>query len=365
VKNRVNGVETHVTMSDEGMVRATTMGKLWLAVVTAAFAAGACDGEQARPADGAETECVGAKCDVPVGEGEDLCEGRRSAAFTEGKEAFTPSALRWSCNDVPGVTAEDRGQEYCEYWAILETDSNVHELGRVAPGGRGELPVHPELSDDELSYLEDADRDTIVGACVFSSWNRDKDASCSDCDDLLGLPVDREHFQARISFNSFGAAKDILERCSDGTAPDGGLRDDPFFQGCLHADDMFGTGWRKSDATICSAAVEMSECSCRLTTGGSMVDLGLPSEPGFHLGSWEAQNSVPEPCHYIKMDDDESRVLVACEVTAGEALDNMHDLKQWCREGYGERIVVHVPIEPSVVECDESCGQYPWVLTDD
>lgn len=351
-------------MKPGGLVRAASTLGLAFVVIAAALSAGACDGEEARPAAGGETECVGAKCDTPVGEGEDLCEGRRNAAFTEGKEAFTPTALRWSCNDVPGVTAEDRGQEYCEYWAVLQTESNVHELGRVASGGRGEMPVQPDLTDDELVYLEDADPDTVVGACVFSSWNNDKSASCSDCEDLLGLPVDAEHFQARVGFNSFSAAKDILEKCADGSAPAGGLRDDPFFQGCLHADDMFGTGWRKSDATICSASVEMEECGCRLTNGGSLVDLGLPNEPGFHLGSWESQTDVPDPCHYIKMDDDESRVLVACEVTAGEVLDNMQDLKQWCREGYGERIVVHVPIEPSAVECDESCGEYPWVLKD-
>ena len=280
MKNAVNETSRDVTIEHRGMVRAATTLGLTSVFFAVALGVGGCDGEEARPAAGGETECVGAKCDTPVGEGQDLCEGRRNGAFTDGKEAFTPTALRWSCNDVPGVTAGDRGQEYCEYWAVLQTESNVHQLGRVSSDGRGEMPVFPELTDDEMFYLEDAPPDTVVGACVFSSWNRDKSASCSDCEDLLGLRVDAENFQARINFNSFGAAKDILEKCSDGSAPAGGLRDDPFFQGCLHADDMFGTGWRKSDATICSAAVEMEECGCRLTNGGSMVDLGLPDEPG-------------------------------------------------------------------------------------
>ena len=322
-----------------------------------------CDAESSGRGEVAPepSECVGAKCDTPVGEGEDLCKGRRDAAFTKGKEAFVSTALRWSCSDVPGVTVEDRGQEYCEYWAVARLGDETLALGRLE--GSGESDVGLAFTPEQQETLEALPSTEVIGACVFSSWNGDKDATCDDCEGILDLPATAEHFQARKSFNTLAAAEDLLKLCGDGTAPSGELRDDSFYRGCLHAHDAFGTGWRKSDATICSAAVALSECGCQLPDGAPLTTLARPDKPGFQLGSWADADAVPSGCHYVDIDDDSSRVVVACEVTASQVLDQGHDLKSWCRQQFAERIVVHVPIDPSAVQCDASCSAEPWVLS--
>ena len=361
----MNGGGAGVTMTHVGCLRFTGELAAKSALIAVVLAAGGCDEEAARPGGAMETECVGAKCDTPSGEGSELCEGRRNAAFTNGKEAFTPTSLRWSCNDVPGVTAQDRGQEYCEYWALLRTESNVHQLGRVDSDGRSELPVSPDLTDDELFYLEEAEPDDVVGACVFSSWKSGPERHVLGLRRSAGPSRRRRQLPSQPQvqhaggwpWTSWSSARTVPRRpTACGRTRSTGAACTPTI--------CSATGWRKSDATICSAAVQMAECSCRLTSGAPMTDLGRPDDPGFVLGSWESEDDVPDPCHYIRMDDAGSKVLVACEITAREARDNMHDLKQWCREGYGERIVVHVPVDPSAVECDGSCGETPWVLTD-
>lgn len=326
------------------------------------LASGCDDRGAARDAEGPEaTECVGAKCDVPTGEGEDLCRERRDTAFANGKSAFTPTALRWSCSDVPGVTEADRGQEYCEYWAIATLDEEQLAFGRI--DGSSETDNGLALTDAQRDALASRDGSDVIGACMFSSWNVDRDASCSDCEGILGFRANADNFQARMSFNSFGAAKDLLDQCSTGQARDGGLRDDAYYRGCLHADDLFSTGWRKSDGAICSATIAMTDCGCTLASGGGFDELGVPNEPGFHLGSWDEQNAPPPGCHYVSIDDNASRVLVACEMTVDALVDNQQDLKGWCRETYAERVVVHVPIDPTAVRCDASCAEQPWVLS--
>src|SRR5689334_18767463 len=52
---------------------------------------------------------------------EALCQDRSSAVLRTDQPAFTPNAIRWSCSDVAGVNNnnnDDRGQEYCEYFAM-------------------------------------------------------------------------------------------------------------------------------------------------------------------------------------------------------------------------------------------------------
>ncbi|MEM6992873.1 MAG: hypothetical protein AAF721_20325 [Myxococcota bacterium] len=343
------------------MVKRTT---LWLSLLAGAGLAAACDEDDGRGAEATgATECVGAKCDVPTGEAEDLCGGRRDAAFTTGKEAFTSTGLRWSCNDVAGVTVGDRGQEYCEYWAIARIGDDQYALGR-ADRGSGESDVGIDFTDAQRETLEDTDPTEVVAACMFSSWNGDQAATCAECKGILGFEATTDNFQARKNFNSLGAAEDLLRECTGKDAIAGGVRDDAFYRGCLHAHDAFGTGWRKSDATICAAAVALDECSCELKDGSPLTALALPNEPGFRLGSWDDASGLPSGCHYVAIDDGSAPVVVACEVTAADVLDHGQDLKTFCRESFAERVVVHVPIDPSAVQCDASCDAQPWVLRD-
>src|SRR5688500_12852411 len=50
---------------------------------------------------------------------EPACYDRRLEAFNPNRLSFTPTALRWSCADIDSTPANERGQEYCEYFAIV------------------------------------------------------------------------------------------------------------------------------------------------------------------------------------------------------------------------------------------------------
>ena len=51
------------------------------------------------------------------------CEARKSDALDSAQKAFTKDNIRWACADVEGVNTngrDDRGQEYCEYFAAVQ-----------------------------------------------------------------------------------------------------------------------------------------------------------------------------------------------------------------------------------------------------
>ena len=82
-------------------------------------ACGSDDGTGVRQLENNDCATTG-KCDLPDDPAEVSCTKRRADAYTEARSAFTEGFLRWSCADVAGVTEDDRGQEYCEYFAIAQ-----------------------------------------------------------------------------------------------------------------------------------------------------------------------------------------------------------------------------------------------------
>ena len=147
-----------------------------------------------------EADCNGAKCDTPGDTanrecremcGDDsscfddcredkslaFCEARRDDALASAQRAFTSTAIRWSCADVEGVNTvggDDRGQEYCEYMAIVQPPPL--EEGKEPPSsqafGRRSQDLGFELTEDQMFQLED-EPDAIVGQCLFTSWHQD------------------------------------------------------------------------------------------------------------------------------------------------------------------------------------------------
>lgn len=334
----------------------------WLAVMAVGGLAPACDESNDGRTPGGEdpgaAACVGSKCDTPDGTpAEEACRDRRDEAFVYGREAMTADAIRWSCRDVAGVTEGDRGQEYCEYWAIADLGNGPVQYGEPL-GDRKESDPELRLTYDEIDELDRLPTDEVIGACVFTSWNHDRDASCSDCGDIAGIPVTNS-FQATHVVNSFGAAKDLVVSCLEGEQ-DASI-EDPYTRGCFYADEHFSTGWRKSDASICAAAVALQECGC--TVDGGADAIALPQDLGFPLGSWKRENDLPPGCRNVPVDDDGSQVLVECDLTRAQVIEGRDDLKQLCREEYADDVVVHVPMDRVDIECEDRCGETPWALS--
>ena len=408
----------------------------------------ACAGELSEPDDG---ESCGTKCedpgstadhecrqmcpDDPACEQEcrderaiEHCEARRSDALDSAQQAFTENAVRWACADVEGVNTngrDDRGQEYCEYYAIVQpppaNDGDAAPepvtLGRNRSFG-SPTDLSLDLTEDQTFALEDHP-DAVVGQCIFTSWHQDIDVRLPVCGDsnatcpLLTLPKDAdlppwqnnweyqipltdEYFRMKISINSNNAAADLFEKCLvEPPAGDPANQEDVlhsgYMRGCWKSYELFRTEWRRSDPTVCAAGVRVSECGCGVDTDGDgKADITDPREVsralvpfqpdddgtlrlrGFHLGTWSGMNELPTGCRYIETgDQDSTRTIVACHLTGSDVLTSLSDPKGRCREKYGDNVVVHVPIPAAAIVCEpptggqyaDSCGDMPWIVS--
>lgn len=400
-----------------------------------------------------DVSCPGGKCDTPGSAadrecreecGDDqacftecreekaygFCEARRADVIESSQRGLTQHHIRWACSDVAGVNTnmrDDRGQEYCEYYALVqpppaepggEAPAPV-DLGRNTGGGTTEPSL--DLNTEQIFALED-EPDAVVGQCVFSSWHSDVNEplpSCADgsCPEIsapedatlaswmegpgLGRDLDAEMAQMKISINSNGAAADLLNRCLDASSPlgltdeeDSRLESD-YVRGCMKAFSLFGTEWRRSDPTICAASRRLSECGCGVDTDGDGVaDVTdrfeiaralVPRQPatddegnsevtlrGFQLGTWSSVGELPSGCRFLDTGDD-SQVVVGCDFTASDLLSSLSDPKDLCRQKYGDNVVVHIPVPAGAIACEapeggehtDSCGARPWVIGDE
>lgn len=376
------------------------------ACITLAVALG-CHGAPAGEAADAGA-CVGAKCDDPNAAGtsegssagesssdgdadpdpavEPMCYDRRTEAFNPNRLSYTPTALRWSCSDIDSTSPDDRGQEYCEYFAIAalpptpgHPDAPPAILGRAlgADPADGHTPFALDLDGEQIAALEGAS-DSVVGACVFSSWNADIDAPCGDAcevDDVLGVAVDTATFRMKYDPNTNEAALALVDDCTGYLPPgDAGNPDDPFADPFLRACQLNTivneTQYRKSDNVICGASVRLAECGCRPADGSDLGPaIAPPGDLGFRLGGWQGPAELPPGCRYHDVVAG-AHTLVVCDLTGAEVLQNADELKGYCRERFADDVVVHVAIEPDAIVCEPDpaaayagdCGAQPWVL---
>jgi hypothetical protein len=421
------------------------------------MAVAGCDADEgAGPGTG--SMCDGGKCDTPVGD-DNQCKLRESEVLDSTNRGFTRTDIRWACADVEGVNTvggDDRGQEYCEYFAIFQppaaeegaelpaaVDLARNTGDRFDPTTKGSVCFEGDesdecrvtLSEDQQFALED-DPDAVVGSCVFTSWHSDvpgplpacADGGCGEEAQIHGFPFTDEFFQMKVSFNSNRAAADLVAECfaltelndlnpggeyvrdydwSEGTPEDD--ERSPFFRGCNGANALFGTGWRRSDPSVCAVANRLRECGCTATGLDEAIrayqeandthflkefgqvqfndltpvaqaaivvgDVVLPPQPnaegvvtkrGFELATWDDREGLPPGCRYADTGED-AQSLVLCDITAGDLLANANDPKEFCRATYGNNVVVHVPLPADALSCSpgnaplaQDCGETPW-----
>ncbi len=344
------------------------------------------------------------KGDTPDVERLEACELRQADILQTGKPRFLEDFVRWPCGDVEGVNTngrDDRGQEYCEYFAVVqvpdEFGENLEERGQIF-GIPGDTPLAPELNDDQLFLLEDM-ADDVVGSCVFTSWHKDIPGPVPACDsgtcpDVLGNEITEEFFRMRIGFNSNAAASDLVQQClrrveSTNYGESLGFENE-FIRGCMLVADIFGTEWRASDPQICAAAMRLGECGCGVA-GAPDADLGFAMVPplsaqreqagedavtfrGFELGTWDNPEGLPTGCSYVDIGVEDSgepsKTMVTCDITGNDLIQNAADPKGFCRAKYGDDVVLHVPVPARALECNppaegifsHTCEAQPWVV---
>jgi hypothetical protein len=357
------------------------MSRVHFALVLSALVGCASESDLGQPGGGAD--CVGAKCDDAEGDtdaelGEDapVCEVRRTEAFDVSRRAYTHDAIRWSCADVDGVAPVDRGQEYCDYFAVVRLpDAEPFMHGRIYGDEDGVLrETQTSITAEEQQVLETLDPETEVGACVFSAWFAEIDLpACEDCPDLLGLPVDAESFRTRQLNNTYRAAVGIVEACTQWPY-DAEASEDDFLRACAHVQAGAGVEWRKSDPILCASALRLRECGCGLVSGDPLGPaLARREQGGFPLGTWSDAASLPPGCEYVEVSPVADRILVACSINAAQLLNNGAEIKDYCRTAYADNVVVHVPIDGSAIECappadgphTAGCDDTPWMLAPD
>lgn len=350
--------------------------------------------------------CDGDKCDTPDDPAALSCERRRADALSTGQKAYTPTHIRWACSDVAGVNAasgvDSRGQEYCEYFAIVQPPPATPTGARPAAVDLGRklskestTPLALTLNEEQVFWLEDHPRD-VIGQCVFTSWHEDVQpaypaCTSASCPDIMGFKINDNFMRMKDSVNSNSAANDLVVKCYKApTAADmpKGVKvpDDSYTRGCMMAAKNWGTEWRRSDPTICAGVMRLKECGCGLDSNNDgSADLydqqladalvahqpatGTPSLRGFPLGTWSAPDALPAGCKYFNTGDN-SQTLVTCDLTADDVLKNKTDPKGACRAKYGDDVVVHIPLPKTGLVCKPpadgkftaSCSATPWIL---
>lgn len=372
----------------------------------------ACDKDGSDDGQVSNQNNIVGKGDVPTGDWIGLCEEREADTTATGKPRFLSNAIRWPAADVEGVTADelgdDRGQEYAEYFVITK----VPNQGGTAFEEQSVVLGHPstkldiQLNDEQKFFLEDEEeKGSVVGQCIFTSWHSDVSGPLpcevdGTCPNILGQTVDEKLFRMMILINSNRASSDLVEECSrqvsantyktGDSTDETDVRHRDFMRGCGIANDLFQTHWRSSDSQICSAAMRFSECGCSvggdksITLGSAIIpslraqeeDGGI-SYRGFPLGTWSDASELPVGCKYVdigkELDGKASQTIVSCDISAGTLLKRSEDPKEFCRQQYGEDVVVYVPIPESSLECDPpangqyagTCSDTPWVVSRD
>jgi len=222
------------------------------------------------------------------------CEARGNDTLKSSQRGLTRDAIRWAAADVQGVNqnnGDDRGQEYTEYFAIVQPPPETEGGPLIDPvmvgkntgqsrdtGATTTTPLEIELTEDQIFWLEDRP-DQIVGQCVFTSWHADvpaplcaraegcdkitafsaaaSHAYCAEndgyCDDVPGFDLDEEHtvgrwtrngfrefteplFRMVIGFNSNGATSSLVADCGvvpEDVFPEDELIEDDFIRGCM------------------------------------------------------------------------------------------------------------------------------------
>jgi hypothetical protein len=284
--------------------------------------------------------------------------------------------IRWSCADVPGVTAPDFGQEYCEYHAV-QKGKQVNSAAQVAADGG-------KVSCVFTTVFTGAGQAATLKPAMNTPENL---GAAAATDDVV---------QMKIGFNSRGAATQLFSDCvRAGTATDlvkrqrntacyqayakGGpnaarlkeicnvpsISDAAWTEavslgakiaavgdeGYERAQDITscmgvrsaGAPWRNSDPTICSRVGRTAqECGCRFNAVPNSL-MGVP------LTGW-VNDTMPSSCRLAKVDGQDYPYIAICDLSEKEIADvnispqYSRNLQAYCHDKYSVDLVLKLPM---------------------
>jgi len=306
--------------------------------------------------------------------------------------------IRWGCGDVPGVTDADLGQEYCEYQVVQDGKIKI-KSSELDPAGGPASCVFTGV---------------FTGAGVQAQLN----AALADPANLGVAATSAGITQMRKGFNSRGAATTLVRDCGNasGAQLDMRLRTAACFAAYAKAtgeaqtqlgnvckgnlatpavwdqatalgvkiaaqgEEGFetqrdisscmatrnaGLTWRNSDPMICSrTARSTNECGCKWNP--------VPNDlMGFEFVGW-AGPELPAGCRFAKVDGQDYKTLVLCQVTPEEVADiplnpaHSRNMANFCHDRFAMDLVMKLPLRAlqTAGSCQNSspfCGEYMGV----
>jgi hypothetical protein len=284
--------------------------------------------------------------------------------------------IRWNCGDVPGVTSQDRGQEYCEYNAVsggkrVTKFSDVKANAPVQCVFTGvysdvtgkDTKLEQSLSAKENLNAKVTDKNMVRMQKGFNSRGA-ATALIDDCQAGYEQPIDEARQAAcyEASLAKPANAKKLATACKGkdlsvdanwkkavalgakvavpGDADYEAQRD---ISACLRTHVASPATWRNSDPQICGRVVRgRSECSCNYVDVPNAVE-------GFTFTGW-TNDQLPTGCRYAKVDGKDYAHLVICEASASELEDLQlkpewsGDLQAFCHDRFSTELVMKAPL---------------------
>ncbi len=323
-----------------------------------------------------------------------LCQENIQRHITVRPQELSDGVVRWQCGDRPGVDgASDRGQEYCEYFAV----SNGKRVDNFADAD----PSKP-LSCFFTSVYMDVAKGTTRDAALAKELSKKEN---------LNATVNKDLVRMKGQFNSRGAATTLVVDAMNVAKDKNDERQAACFlasidpankanaeklkAACRGKDlsvasawtkatklgakiptskasnfDMYkdtvacmsvgrlengGVDWRMSDPHIAQVVVRANdECGCTYSALPDALE-------GFLQGSWSSKDALPAGCRRAKVAGSDYQHMTICDISESErsdletSLDYSENLQAYCNERFGKDIVLTAPLR--AVETAGSCSK--------
>jgi hypothetical protein len=323
-----------------------------------------------------------------------LCSENIQRHIAVRPQELADGVVRWQCGDRPGVDgAEDRGQEYCEYFALSngKRADTYADIDPAAPLYCFFTSVYMDVTDDtvldaklakELAKKENANAPISKDLIRMKGQFNSRGAATTLVVDAMNAPKDVNDERQAACFlastdpaNSANAEKlrtacrgqDLSNKTAWSKVTKLGVKIPTTkaanyqtykdLVACMAVDNLEhgGVDWRMSDPHIAQVTVRANdECGCAYTA--------LPDAlPGFLQGTWSSKDALPPGCRRVKVDGQDYAQMTLCEVPASErsdletSLDYSENIQAFCNERYGKDIVLTAPLR--AVETAGSCSK--------
>jgi hypothetical protein len=383
---------------------AGSVGALVFTLAGTAFLAPGCEGDDSVET-GDEQNVVPEGAQTPW-ELAGLCNENIQRHITVRQQELAEGVVRWQCGDRPGVDgAEDRGQEYCEYFALSKGKrvDTIADADPAAPLYCLYTSVYMDVAEGttrdaklaaELSKKENANATVSKDLVRMKGQFNSRGAATTLVVDAMNAPKDVNDerqaacFLASIDPANKANAEKLKEACRGKSltsksawskvtklgakipkTTDASYETYKDMVACMAVDNLEhgGVDWRMSDPHIAQVTVRANdECGCQYTALPDALE-------GFLQGTWSSKDALPPGCRRVKVDGQDYQHMTLCEISASErgdletSLDYSENLQAFCNERFGKDIVLTAPLRAveTAGSCTKKTGKFcsEWTKT--